>query len=84
MVVEYHYGANILLDYWHRLNKGKQPFTLSLPIRDVVRSVNLDEKEERFVDVTRRHVEAKGNLSRSMIRWLSAHACPRGPFQDDT
>jgi hypothetical protein len=61
MVAEYHHGANILLDSWHRYNRGRQPFKPIVDIEDHVKSAKLDEEQKKFVLLTRAHVKEKGN-----------------------
>jgi hypothetical protein len=62
LVEELHYGANILLGYFHYCTKGFHPFSLDWNAEQNVLMAELNPEQVEFVKKTAAHVKTNGNF----------------------
>jgi len=62
LIDELHYGANILLGYFHYCTKGFHPFSLDWNAEQTRLMAELNAEQVEFVKKTASHVKANGNL----------------------
>ena len=61
LVEELHYGANILLGYFHYCTKGFHPFSLA-NAEQTLSMAELNAEQAQFVKKTAAHVKANGKV----------------------
>ncbi len=72
LVEELHYGANILLGYFHYCTKGFHPFSLA-NAEKTLSMAELTAEQVEFVKRTAAHVKANGKFCSSSIGAFSAN-----------
>jgi hypothetical protein len=70
LVKELHYGANILLGYFHYCTKGFHPFSLAWNAEESLSMADLNTEQIEFVKMTAAYVKANGE-SNSNLPWIS-------------